>query len=735
MRIFLLTLFLCLSVASGNVIAEESTPADDSDAPNWGTCRVPDLPPLVLPDNDVPEDEVAIFSGQAKFNIRGNASFSDDISLVSGNRLLTAQGANYDRETGEFSVEGQVEYRDPQTRVRADRADLNQFSQELRFEGADFQLWSVPARGESDYIKVEKSGRLRLNKVSYTSCPEGNNDWMLKASKIRIDRNRGIGTANNARLEFKGVPFIYLPYISYPVTDERKSGWLIPKIGTSQQRGVDVEVPYYWNIAPQYDATFTPRYMSRRGAQLNSEFRYLTERNNGVFTGEILPNDDATNRHRALAAWWHTTNFSRDWRARINATHVSDSAYFEDLSSGLASTSQTHLQRRADIEFFNDTWSALLRFEDYQTIDDTIAETDLPYTTLPSLAVRGFSPNGWLGLKYTLDSEVAYFDHEVGIKGLRGHIRPEIALPQEWHSFEIEPAIAFDYTGYKLNDTAPGVSDTPDRAVPIYSVDAHTVFERLTPNRGWLQTLEPRVLYTYIPFRNQTDLPVFDTIESDLNVVQLFRKNRFVGYDRLGDTNQLSLGVTTRLIDAEDGDEFLNATVGQIIYFNSRGVTLPAGTPSDSSTSDYLFEFGVKLLENWRMQLGFQYNSDTRNSKKSEVRINYRANDKRLANVSYRFRRDTLEEIDVSAAWPVTEHWNVVGRYDFSILDNKTLERFVGVEYDTCCWSIRGIWRRSLTKRTGESDTSFSVQLQFKGLGNNTSAADRWLDRGILDYY
>jgi len=717
------------------VSAEAGTTPGKTDAPNWGNCRVPAPPPLVLPADDVPDNELAIFSGRAEIELNGNAFFSDKISLVSGDRLVTAQGATYDSNAGVFSVEGQVEFRDPQTRVREDRAELTRSTQELRFEGAEFELWAIPARGKSKHIKAERKGKLSLTKVSYTSCPEGNNDWMLKASKIHIDQELGVGTAKNARIEFKGVPFLYLPYISYPVTNERKSGWLIPKIGSSQQRGIDLEIPYYWNIAPQYDAMVTPRYMSKRGVQLKSEFRYLTRHNNGILTGEILPRDSAADRHRALVALQHTTNFSSDWRARIDTVQVSDSAYFEDLTSGLANTSQTHLQRRVDLEFFNNTWSALLRFEDYQTIDDTLTDADLPYTTLPKLAVRGFTPNGWLGLQYTLDTEIAYFDRNVGVLGLREHIQPEISLPRQWRHSVIEPAVAFDYTAYQLNENAPGTSDSPSRAVPIYSLDAHTIFERTTSGRNWLQTLEPRVLYTYIPFEDQTSLPVFDTIEPDLNVVQLFRKNRFVGHDRLGDTNQLSLGITTRLIDAKDGEEFMNATLGQIVYFDTLDVTLPDGMPSDSSTSDYLLELGMRFYKNWRMRFGYQYNTDINKSKKTEFRLNYRASDFKLANVSYRFRDDSLEEVDVSGAWPVTEHWHFVGRYDYSLLDNKVLERFAGVEYDTCCWSIRGIWRRNLTNRTGESDTSVSIQLQLKGLGNNTSAADRWLDRGILDYY
>ena len=729
---------MCLLPVPGNVFADDDAITDDDEAylaPNWGSCYVDPLPPIVLPDDNIPEDELAVFSGSAKLSLDGNALFEDDISLVSGNRLLTASNARFDREAGIFTVEGEVEYRDSENWVRADRAELRQFSEELEFEGAAFQLWTVPARGFGEYIKADRDGKFRLKKVSYTSCPEGNDDWMLKASSIRIDQNQGIGTAKNARLEFKGVPFLYLPYISYPVTNERKTGWLIPKIGASQQRGVDIEAPFYWNIAPQYDATIMPRLMTKRGLQLNTEFRYLQQKSDGVLVAEYLPNDDRTDEHRALVGIEHTTNFTNIWQGRLNGAHVSDTNYFEDLSSGLSNTSQILLQRRADLEFWNDTWMAMLRFEDYQMLDDTLADTELPYTTLPKLTVRGMTPNGWLGMQYKLDSEIAYFYRDTGVTGLREYIRPEIALPLDVRFFEVEPAVGFDYTAYQLDDTAPNQEDSPSRAVPIYSIDTYTVFERITPKRGWLQTLEPRMLFTYIPFEDQSDLPVFDTIEPDLNVVQLFRKNRFVGNDRLGDTNQLSLGITTKLINASDGDEFMSATLGQILYFDDLDVTLPGEAPSDSKTSDYLFEFGMKLYENWRMRFGYQYNTDTDETQRIEARINYRASDRKLANVSYRFRRDALEEIDVSAAWPVTKNWSLVGRYDYSILDRKLLERFIGVEYDSCCWSIRGIWRRSLTDRTGESDTSFSVQLQLKGLGNHTSAADRWLDRGILEFY
>lgn len=242
------------------------------------------------------------------------------------------------------------------------------------------------------------------------------------------------------------------------------------------------------------------------------------------------------------------------------------------------------------------------------------------------------------------------------------------------------------------------------------------------------------MLYSYIPFRNQDDLPVFDTITPDLNVVQLYRKNRFVGYDRLGDTNQISGGLSTRLIDSADGDEFLRATVGAIRYFSDRKVTLPGELPSDSDTSDYLAEFAMKLFGNWRTKLAYQWDSDASQTEWAEARLLYQSGSSKIANVSYRRRRDLFEEAEVAVAWPLARRWDVIGRYDYSVKDRKPLETLLGFQYGTCCWSIRGSWRRYLASRDGDLENSFTVQLVLKGFGSPDSAADRLLDRGILGY-
>ena len=729
-RFFLPTLALGLAF----LFAPAAWSQSNGSVKGWGSCAVAAPPPIPAGEFVLNTDELEVISGRVEFELQGNARFTDDIMLRSGNRSLSAGAADYDQSTGVFSVSGEVEFRDPDTRVKASSASYDQRNGRVNFTDAEFQVWSVPARGQADEIRLDRAGKASLKDVTYTSCPEGNDDWLVEAGEISLDQEVGIGIAKDAKFRIRGIPVMYVPYISYPITNQRKTGWLIPDLGSSQQRGLDVSAPWYWNIAPNLDATLIPRYMSRRGLQMGGEFRYLTEQDSGTWTGQYLYDDDATGEQRWLLDIAHSSLLPRGFRGSINALGVSDSGYFEDFSSSLASTSQTHLLRRADLEYLKGPWRARLSIEGYQTIDATLTPEQEPYTRLPQLYVSGYQPNGLFGLAYGVQADVTYFDRKVGVQGLRAHLALELSRPFSVGIVDIDPRVSLEYTRYNLSDTTPGEDDKPSRTTPITSIDMKSTFERLTRDSKWVQTLEPRVLYTYIPFREQSDLPVFDTIEPDLNIVQLFRRNRFIGYDRLADANQLAVGVSTRLIGAGSGEEFLRATLGQVRYLSEQRVTLPDGLPNDSSSSDYLAELGVRFAKYWRTDLNFQWDSDQSETRRAEARVQYRRDERRIANLSYRFRRDSLENIDVAVAWPIAQRWNFVGRYNFSLEANEPLERFAGVEYETCCWAVRTVWRRFLARRTGESDTSFSVQFVLKGFSDSGTAAEDMLGRDILSY-
>lgn len=734
MRRSLLILLLWTAVARGA----------DADSPKVFGCPIPAPPPLTgiatdLPsaDGTVPDgqDTIDVTSSDVEVDLNGPAIFNDRLVLRQGDRQFGADGGRYDRNTGEFAATGNVDFRDPVSWVRGKAARYNSTTGLFSMEGAEYDLFTVPARGSADRIAVEATQQLSLTNVTYTSCARGNNDWLLHAGSLSVNRETGMATARNARLEFKGVPILYTPYLTYPIDNRRKSGLLLPDLGSSQQRGGEFELPYYLNLAPNYDATLTPHYMSRRGLQAQGEFRYLSGGTAGLITGAFLPDDNVTGDNRSQLSWFNQSLLPAGWRSTIDATDVSDSAYYEDLSSGLANTSTVVVMRRVDFERSSKHWSTLLRLEDYATLDQAITPEEEPYRQVPRLSINGYWPNARFGLELKVASELSYFDRSIGVTGLRTHLLPEASRPLQFGPLLIEPYVGLDYTAYDLNNVAPGGDNSPSRTVPIYSLDLRTLLEREWGNGGkWLQTIEPRVQYVYVPFEDQNAFPVFDTIEPDFSLVQLFRRNRYVGLDRMGDTNQLNLGITTRLIRSKDGSQFLTGTIGETQYFSSQDVVLPGEQPSNDTASDYIAELGMNVNDQWNVALGYQWDSDQRITQLAEARVLYRPDDYRVLNLSYRFRRDSVREIDVAGAWPLGDRWSIVGRFDYSLMDNQALERFVGIDYSTCCWGIRLVARRNLTTHDGDSDSSITLQLVLKGFGSDGSPAERLLDRGILGY-
>ncbi len=700
-------------------------------------CPIDALPEVPqLPPGNPLDERIELFTDRAELDIDTGALFEGEIALRRGDAVLTAPGGRYDKASGRFDLDGGLKYRDPATAISGREAWFDALAGELRIQGAEFHVLTVPARGSAGSIEVERDRRLQLKDVTYTTCATGDEDWLLRAGKIDINRDTGIATARNARLVFKGVPILYTPWIAYPVTNERTTGFLLPAIGRSEGRGVEFQIPYYFNLAPNYDATLTPRYMSRRGLEMLGEFRYLWPGHDGELNAEYLPNDDITGENRYLFGWDHQSQLGRGWRATLDATTVSDTGYFEDMYGSLAATSQTHLEHVLDVEYYDDLWSVLMRLQSFETLDESLVGSDKPYQRAPQLAVGMFLPDGLLGLDWRLDGDFTAFERNTGTTGSRLYLAPAIALPLDYRGLHFEPAVAVTHTAYyDIQNPDPGIAEEPGRSVAIWSIDAGAVFERgARGGGGWLQTLEPRVQFVHIPFSAQDDLPVFDTIEPDFNMVQLFRKNRFQGLDRIGDTDQLNIGFTSRVIDADDGNQYLTATFGQTRFFTSQDVTLPGGTPIDSNSSDWLAELGVNFRRHWKLDLGYQWNNEQSNTQRAQGRLQYRRDGRHVANLAYRYRRDQVEELDVSAAWPLSTHWSAVGRYDYSLLDDELLEGFVGIEYQNCCWGLRLVYRNYVASRDGEKDSAIAVQLVLKGLTNVGDSADRLLERGILGY-
>ncbi len=592
------------------------------------------------------------------------ASMTGGVLLRRDDKLAAAEAARYDPDQRALFLEGGVRYEDPGTLVLSHLAEFGYGTGRIRFEGAEFSLGSGNAHGTADALEINENGTLSLGGVEYTTCPPGSEDWLLQGKSIVLDTREGVGTAKNMRLRFKGVPILYLPYISFPISDARKSGILTPEIGSSGRSGNEISVPYYWNIAPNYDATITPRLLTSRGLQLETSFRYLTKRNEGSITADYLSNDSVVDDSRHQLRFDHRTLWGNGWRNLINFREVSDSQYFEDLGGSLSISSITHLDRHVSFDYYAENLSFFAQAQDYQTIDDAILPVDEPYRRLPQVLVNARWPAKFF--KFSIDSELVNFDRDVGVTGWRFNATPSIEVPLTRPGMFFTPAVALDYTQYDLSNTLPGADTEPSRTVPITSVDTGLVLERMMSGANRIQTIEPRLLYVNIPYRDQDNMPVFDTITPDINLVQLYRKNRFLGGDRIGDTEQVSFGVTTRILDLDTGREMMTATIGQTRYFSDRDVALPGMPVSTFETSDYVAQLRFALLRNVNFDLGHQWGTGDNGTTKSEARLQYRPASNKVLNLAYRYRRNSLEQGDLSLSWPRSTRCTFFPRYTFS---------------------------------------------------------------------
>lgn len=694
----------------------------------------------------------------------GDWNLQGEVTITQGERQLKTRDAVYSPKSETFRTDSAVEFSDPNVKVQGTGAQFDPAGG-AQFDDAQFELHSQSleergneqaqtGRGEAGRISVTPEGELSLDDVRYTTCPPGNQDWILKASDIDISQEAGIGTGHNVRLDFKGVPILYTPFISFPVGNERKSGFLFPDFGGSSRSGRSLTVPWYWNIAPNYDATFSPTWFTKRGGKLDTELRYLSEFGRGTFNSEYLPDDKLYGASRSLLTFVDQSDFTHNLRLNVDASNVSDSQWFEDFGLGPEGTSILYLNRLANLSYLGDHWFASLRAQNFQIIDYpvanayTIADEDRPYTVLPQLAVRAMFPGQPYGLTMGVDGEFANFRRSDGMTGMRVDIAPEIRMPLRGAGIYLEPAASWRYTAYDLDRTASGADATPHRSAPVMSVDGGMVFERTAGSKGQrLQTVEPRFMYLYVPYRaGQEDLPLFDTTAADLNLVQLFRTNRYVGADRLGNANQMSIGLTSRLFDGRTGQQFIAGTIGQAYYFDKPKVTLAGEDLPDTQSSDIVAELDVTAFRNWNVRMGVQWDAGERRSEKGDMHFQYRPAHDRVMNLGYRFRRDTIEQVDGSVAWPIGDKWSVYARMVYSLEDEtaqqgtsatdqtNTLDQFAGLEYRACCWRLRFVTRRYLRNRSGDIDTSYLLQLELNGLSSVGTAADTFLERSIQGY-
>jgi LPS-assembly protein len=691
--------------------------------------------PLRLGALPVPADHlIHIESDDASLGVDGNAKLKGQVTVRQDNRTVSADSVLYDHQTGRIAVSGSVQFEDPKVKVRGSTGNYDAAGG-ASIANATFDLLDSNGRGFAQALTVRPDGRLDLEHVTYTACPTGDEDWAMRASSIDIDPGHQQGVGRNVRLDFKGVPILYTPYISFPVGDARQSGLLFPTFGRSNRSGVQLTAPYYFNLAPNYDLTLNPGLQSSRGVELGGEFRYLSARSEALAEGNFLPDDSIAKQDRSYLHIKDITDFRPELRMDVDAANVSDSNYFEDFGLGSEATSVTYLERHAELLYKRDDLTVRAQLQNFQTIDQQIADLDRPYSRVPRVLANGLWPILNSHFEFSFNGEAVNFLRDEGVRGLRIDLAPELRWSTRGAGYFFEPAAGYRFTQYDLQNVQNGAPTTPSRALPYFRLDTGLIFERAVGSGGKrTQTLEPRLAYSYVPYRNQDDLPVFDSGVPDLNLTELFRTNRFVGADRLSDANQLSAGLTTRIFDQATGAQYLAATLGQTRYFVRPRVTLPGEVPISTNASDIVGQLSLTAYRNWNLNLDYQWDPAQTQTQRSEIAVQYRPDPAHVINVGYRFRRDLLEQWDASVGWPISARWDAVGRMVYSLKDRQTIEQVAGLEYKTCCWRVRVVQRRYVSTRTGQFDTAIALQLELIGLSSVGVPADSFLDRTIRGY-
>lgn len=721
------------------VTMERPNQSYDPALDRWRLCPPTGTAPL--PErSQIPEDgeKINLFADHAEtsgdddtYTLEGNAV------ILYGQQRLRADTITYNRNNGLIDARGNLRFDGPGLVIKGTRAQLFPERETGTLYDIDYSLTSWHGRGNADVVRLDGRHRQQLEQASYTTCPSGNSDWLLSARQVDLDHQEGMGSARHAKLEFKEVPILYTPYISFPIDDRRRSGLLLPRVGTSEETGFDISIPYYWNIAPNYDATLTLRHMSDRGRMLGTEFRYLHKNNNGQFNGEYLPSDSAfDDGDRHLVTFKHDGNPFPRLQTGIDASDVSDKDYFQDLGGSLLKSSRTHLKREADAAYYGERWTLDTRVLNFQTVDKTIAVADRPYKQLPRIRYNAAPRTSLLGMRFRLDSEAVQFEKDNTVTGTRVDVQPRITLPVRDAAYYIEPSVSVRHTLYKLDDEAPGEPDNPDRTTPVASLDTGLFLDREFNWRStdYVQTLEPRLFYLFVPKNNQDDIPVFDTGDYDFNFWQLFQENRFSGPDRMGDANQLAVALTTRVLDPETGVQQLSASLGNLFYFRDREITLPGEPVETDNNSDIIGQLTMAFGTRWRARTELQWDPGETHTNRANASLQYKAGTRKLVNLSYRFRRDILEQTDASFLWPVGRHWHLVGRWNYSIDDRQTLGTIAGIGYESCCWGMNLVGRSYVNDKKGGRTTGIYLELELKGFTSIGNSIDNILERGILGY-
>ena len=671
------------------------------------------------------------------------ALFSGNVDITSDTAVISASQAQVNRGGKDVIAKGDVTYQDSALKVQSDTVSLRSEEERLEMTNTKYELTGFVGQGAAKDIVLDTDTGIVLKEVSFTTCPEGEEDWLIRASEISLEKGTAWGQAKHTRFYIADVPVFYLPYFAFPVSNERQTGLLFPELTSSSRTGVDYTQPFYWNIAPNYDMTLSPRLMTRRGVQLNTEFRYLTEQSEGMAYVEYLPSDSDIdgNPDRYFYRLQHQGLVSDNWLLNIDFNGLSDDNYLLDLGSDYYSRADTHLYRSVGLSYFSENLSINVQVKDFEVLGDTADS----YRAVPQIKLNYTSALGRY-FEFNLDSEIAHFDNTLATAptATRFHIAPTLALPLRAAWGEVVAETTLFQTIYKQDNVeGTALEEDIERSLGQARLYGALYFERDTSwfNDELSMTFEPKVQYLYTSFEDQTTIGLYDSTALLTDVEGLFRGQEFTGLDRINDNNQITLGATTRMLDKNNREQFV-LSVGQIFYLEDNKVI---AATKDQDRSALAAEIDWRFNQNWYFHSDVQVTTDTDKVDLSSVGIEYRQDASRFLQLSHRYVRnlsgETIDQIGISASWPINKNWQWVGRTYRDLERNRSVETYAGLQYESCCWAVRFVAQRTLNNRfndngeqtTDDFDSGVSLQFIFKGIGSMASRRSM-LEDGMFGY-
>ncbi len=704
--------------------------------------------PLKGTSQELVIEEVPIKASARGTVMQGDTvEFSGDVAVAQGYRYLRGDRATFNNRTRKGTLEGNISLREPGILLRGEAAEFDSRTGEAAVRDSRFVLHEQHMRGTAEAFRRNEEGLLIIEGGSLSYCAPDEKDWAIQAREIELDIEEGLGTARGAKFRLGGVPVLYLPWMQYPIDDRRRTGVLWPDIGTDSRGGLDLAVPVYWNIAPNYDLLYTPRTIQERGLNNEFNFRYLN-RHIGQWDigGAYMDEDDRYAREfpledksdRWIAVVQHDGLINQRWRSRVDFSRASDENYLKDLkTSSLQTKRKTNLRQLAALDYLGDDWLVNLEVQQFQSLAQDLSND---YKKLPQLTGQYRGAEQPFSFNPIFLAQYSNFDTEDGrVTGERVYAEAGASYNMSWPFGFLVPTGKYRQLEYDLNDPISDLGDSsPSAGSALASLDGGLFFERSTSfaGRQLLQTLEPRLYYLYSEYEDQADQPDFDSAELTFSYNQLFRDTRFSGRDRLDDANQLSVGITTRFFNDEDGREQFNANIGQIFYFDDRLVRLkPEDPPIVNTDSEVASELNFFPTERVSLRSNVVWDPNTDKVNSGNLQAQYLWPDGRVANIGWSFRRPVnarkpqpiTDQGTISGYFPLSNRWSLFASWSYSFEADRSVEDMVGVEYDTCCWMIRLLHLRYFDTRAGqipdfdnpdlEREYSTQFQIVLKGMG------------------